>query len=228
LTRSAEPLVLFGPGGFGRETAEVARAINAEHEARRGTPRWDLLGFLDDDASAWGREVGGSKILGGADAIADLPDARIVVCTGHPGNFTSKKKIVERLGLGPDRYATLVHPAAVVAPSCTLGEGTVVPAGVVLTADVRVGAHVGLMPQAVLTHDDVLEDFVIVGAGALLAGTVRVREGAYLGAGCRIRENVTIGRWALIGMGAVVTRDVPEGEVWAGVPAQFVRSVSLQ
>jgi sugar O-acyltransferase (sialic acid O-acetyltransferase NeuD family) len=220
--RAPEPLVLVGSGGFGRETAELVRAVNA------GAPRWELLGFLDDDPARQGTTISGTPVIGGLDRLGDLPAARVVVCTGHPGNFTSKKKIVERLELPPERYATLVHPAADVAPSCTLGEGTVVPAGVVLTADVRVGAHVGLMPQAVLTHDDVLEDFVIVGAGALLAGTVRVREGAYLGAGCRIRENVTIGPWALIGMGAVVTRDVPEGEVWAGVPAQFVRSVSLQ
>lgn len=216
-----EPLVLVGSGGFGRETAEVVRAINDA----AGSPRWDLLGFLDDAATRWGTSVSGTPVLGGLDELAGLPDAAVVVCTGHPGNFTSKKRIVERLGLAPERYATLVHPAAVVPASCSLGEGTVVLAGVVATADGRVGAHVGLMPQVVLTHDDRLDDFVTVGAGARLAGTVRVQEGAYLGSGCLIRESRTIGPWALVGMGAVVTRDVPGGEVWAGVPARFVRAV---
>jgi sugar O-acyltransferase (sialic acid O-acetyltransferase NeuD family) len=215
----AEPLILIGPGGFGRETAEVVRAINA------AAPRWDLLGFLDDDAARWGTSVSGVPVLGGLDALTEHPDARVVVCTGHPGDFGSKKRIVERLGLAPERYATLVHPATAIAPSCRLGEGTVVLAGVVATTDVHVGAHVGLMPQVVLTHDDRLDDFVIAGAGVLVAGTVHVQEGAYLGSGCLIRENRTIGPWALVGMGAVVTRDVPGGEVWAGVPAEFVRRV---
>ena len=89
----------------------------------------------------------------------------------------------------------------------------------------EVGAHVALMPQVVLTHDDRLDDFVIATAGVRLAGTVHVQEGAYLGAGCLVREDRTIGPWALIGMGSVVTRDVPGGEVWAGVPARFVRRV---
>jgi sugar O-acyltransferase (sialic acid O-acetyltransferase NeuD family) len=216
-----EPLVLVGPGGFGRETTEVVRAINAHGEA----PRWDLRGFLDDDPARWGTVVSGTPVIGGLDALGELPDARVVVCTGHPGNFRSKKRIVGRLGLPRERYATLIHPGAVIPPSCRVGEGTVALAGVVATIDVAIGAHVGLMPHTVLTHDDRLDDFATVGAGVRLAGTVHVAEGAYLGSGCLVRENRTIGPWALVGMGAVVTRDVPGGEVWAGVPAQYVRPV---
>jgi sugar O-acyltransferase (sialic acid O-acetyltransferase NeuD family) len=216
-----EPLVLVGAGGFGRETAEVVRAINAA----AATPRWNLLGFLDDDRERWGTSVSGTPVLGGLDELGGLPDAAVVICAGHPGNFTSKKRIVERLALAPERYATLVHPAAVIPESCPLGVGTVVLAGVVATADVRVGAHVGLMPHVVLTHDDRLDDYVTAGAGARLAGAVHVREGAYLGSGSLIRENLTIGPWALVGMGAVVTHDVPRGEVWAGTPARYVRAV---
>jgi sugar O-acyltransferase (sialic acid O-acetyltransferase NeuD family) len=219
---AAEPLVLVGSGGFGRETAEVVRAINAA----AGSPRWDLLGFLDDDQARWGTTISGTRVVGGLDALAELPDPAVAVCTGHPGDFTSKKRIVERLALAPERYATLVHPAAAVPASCSLGAGAVLLAGVVATADVRIGAHAGIMPQVVLTHDDVLDDYVTVGAGARVAGSVQVREGAYLGSGCLIRENLTIGPWALVGMGAVVTRDVPGGEVWAGLPARYVRPVA--
>jgi sugar O-acyltransferase (sialic acid O-acetyltransferase NeuD family) len=217
-----EPLVLLGSGGFGRETVEVVRAIN---DAHGGTPRWDLLGFLDDDPARWGEHVGGTPVIGGAGMLAELPDARAVVCTGHPGDFASKRRIVERLGLDAERYASLVHPAAVLGASCGLGAGTVVLAGAVLTAAVEVGDHVAIMPQAVLTHDDRVDDYAILAAGVRLAGGVRVREGAYLGAGCMVREDRTIGRGALVGMGAVVTSDVPAGEVWAGTPARLLRRV---
>jgi sugar O-acyltransferase (sialic acid O-acetyltransferase NeuD family) len=221
----SEPLVLVGAGGFGRETAEAVRAINAAHEATTGQPRWELRGFVDDDPGLAGAGVSGTRVLGPMDRLADHPDASVVLCTGHPGDFTSKRRIAERLALPAERYATLVHPRAELPESCRVGEGTVILAGVVATTDVVIGSHVGVMPQAVLTHDDRLDDYVTLGAGVRLAGTVRVMEGAYLGAGCLVRENVTIGPWALVGMGAIVTRDVPGREVWVGVPAAFVRAV---
>jgi sugar O-acyltransferase (sialic acid O-acetyltransferase NeuD family) len=221
---TATPLVLVGSGGFARETVEVVRAINA---ASADGPRWDLLGYVDDDPARWGESFVGTPVLGGVDHVGELPDASVVVCTGHPGNYGSKRKLVTRLGLPPERYATLVHPASIVPASCSVGEGTVLLAGVICTVDVTIGAHVGAMPQVVLTHDDRIDDFVILTAGVRLAGTVHVREGAYLGSGCVVRERRTIGRGALVGMGAVVTTDVPDGEVWAGTPARFLRRADV-
>jgi sugar O-acyltransferase (sialic acid O-acetyltransferase NeuD family) len=222
LTGPLEQIVLVGSGGFGRETAELIRAINA---AGTDGPRWDLLGFLDDEPACWGSSVSGTAVLGALDRLDGLPEARVVVCTGHPGNFASRRRIVERLALEPERYATLVHPAATIPASCTLGPGTVILAGVVATTDVEIGSHVAVMPQAVFTHDDRLDDFVTVGSGVCLAGAVHVQEGAYLGGGALVREHRTIGRGALVGMGAVVTQDVPGSEVWAGVPARRLRAV---
>ena len=93
-------------------------------------------------------------------------------------------------------------------------------AGTVLTADVKLGAHVAVMPAVVLTHDDVAGDGVTFGAGALIAGGVTLERGVYVGSGALIREGLTIGAGAVIGMGSVVTRPVPAGEVWMGVPAR--------
>jgi acetyltransferase-like isoleucine patch superfamily enzyme len=49
---------------------------------------------------------------------------------------------------------------------------------------------------------------------------VQIGAGAYLGSGVTVREGLKIGDAAVIGMGSVVTRDVPAGEVWLGVPAR--------
>jgi sugar O-acyltransferase (sialic acid O-acetyltransferase NeuD family) len=216
-----QDLVIVGSGGFARETAEVVRAIN---EVR---PRWRLLGMLDDDPVRHGTLVDGVPVLGGVDEALGDPDALLVICVGSPRNYFSRARIVERLRLPAGRYATLVHPSAVVPPSCSVGPGTVLHAQVVLTAAVEVGAHVAVMPHVVLTHDDVVGDFVTFGAGVRLAGGVRVGTGAYLGAGALVREHLNVGAWSLVGMGALVTHDVPAGEVWAGSPARRLRDVDV-
>jgi sugar O-acyltransferase (sialic acid O-acetyltransferase NeuD family) len=216
-----EPLLLVGAGGFGREAAEAVRAANAVR------PRWELLGFLDDDESLQGTAVDGVGVVGRVDDANQHPSARLVVCTGHPGNYASRKQIVERLGLPASRYATVVHPSAVVPPATRIGPGTVLLATVVVTVGVVIGAHVAAMPGVVFTHDDMVGDFSTFGAGVRLAGRVTVCEGAYVGSGAMVREDLTLGAWSLVGMGSVVMRNVPASEVWAGNPARYLRPVPL-
>jgi sugar O-acyltransferase (sialic acid O-acetyltransferase NeuD family) len=222
-------LLIAGAGGFARETAAAVRAANearaehgaqAEHGAR---PAFRLLGFLDDDPALHGTERAGLTVLGGLPTVYDWPDARVVVCIGNPRDYAVRARVVERLALPAERYATIVHPSASVGAGVTLGAGSVLLAQAVLTADVTVGAHVSVMPQAVLTHDDIVEDYVTIASGVRLGGAVRLGPGAYVGAGALVREGVRVGAGSLIGMGAVVLRDVPPGEVWAGNPARRLR-----
>lgn len=216
-----EPLLIIGAGGFGREAVEVVRAINSVSH------RWDLLGFLDDDAALQGHELAGVPVLGTAGQLSEFPDTRAIVSTGHPGNYFTRKRIVQRLGVPVERYATLVHPSATVPSSATLGPGSVLLAGVVLTTGISVGSHVVMMPGVVLTHDDEVGPFTTFGAGAMVAGEVAIGEGAYVGSATTIRERVRIGAWSLVGMGSVVVGDVPTAEVWAGVPAHRLREFEV-
>ena len=169
-----------------------------------------------------GTSVAGHPVLGPVEAVADHPDARLLVCVASPTRNVARKALAARLG-PPERFATVVHPAATVSRSTVLGPDTIVLAGTVTTADVGIGAHVIAMPGVILTHDDVVEDFATFGSGARLGGRAHVGEGAYIGSGAAIREDRTIGAWSVIGMGAVVTKDVPPREVWVGSPARFLR-----
>ena len=184
------------------------------------TPTWDVIGVLDDDPAAHGRRLHGTSVLGPTDLVADHPDALLLACVASPDDPGRRLRLVTRLGLPDERYASVVHPAAIVPRSAAVAPGCIVHAGTVLTADVQLGPHVAVMPAVVLTHDDVIEAGVTFGAGALIAGLVRIGRGAYVGSGALVREHVMIGPEAVIGMGAVVTRSVPAGETWAGVPAR--------
>lgn len=133
---------------------------------------------------------------------------------------------MRRLSLSTDRYATVIHPTASVSATSEVGPGSVLLAHCVLTAAVRVGAHVAVMPQVVLTHDDVVEDFATIASGVRLGGGARLEQGAYVGSGALVREGTVVGAWSLIGMGSAVLGDVPPGEVWVGSPARRLREAA--
>jgi sugar O-acyltransferase (sialic acid O-acetyltransferase NeuD family) len=220
MTAAERTLVVVGAGGFGRETVEAIRALNA------AGARWRLAGYLDDDPARHGTVIGGVPVLGGIAELDRMPEASVVVCTGRPDNYVSRPRIVERLGLPPERYATIIHPSASVSVTSRVGPGSVLLAQTVLTAAVTVGSHVAVMPHVTLTHDDVVADFATMASGVCLGGNVSVGRCAYIGAGALVRENRSVGSCALVGMGAIVTRDVPPGEVWAGVPARHIRKAA--
>ena len=212
------PLVLVGAGGFGRETVELIRAINTVD------PTWDLLGFVDDSPDLAGTERSGLPVLGPIEWLHANPNAHATLCLGSPSTNGLRRAVARRLDLPSDRYATLVHPAAVISPSVEIGVGTVVHATTVCTADIVLGSHVEIMPAVVLTHDDLVGDFVTFGAGARVAGGVTIEDEVYVGSGACIREGLSVGAGALVGMGSVVTRSIPAGEVWAGSPARRLHS----
>ena len=208
------PLLLIGGGGLARETLELVRAVNAVN------PTWHVVGLLDDDQRMHGRRIHDAQVIGPSEAVHEHPDALVTACVASPGNPLGRLALTARLGLGSERFATLVHPAAVVPRSASIGAGSVLHAGTVLTADVTLGAHVALMPAVVLTHDDQVGDGVTFGAGVRVAGGVTIGDAAYVGSGALLREHIIVGTGSVVGMGAVVTRSVPAGEVWAGVPAR--------
>lgn len=205
-------LVLLGAGGLAREVMAYAEAAGRT-----------VIGLLDDDPVMQGGSLAGRPVLGDGSALRPLleqdPDLTAALCLGSPRRPALRLEVARRLNLGPEQWATVVHPTAVIEGGSTVGPGSIVLAGVVATADVRVAEHCVVMPGCVLTHDDWLDPGVTLAAGVRLAGGVHVGEGAYLGSGALVREGVRIGAGAVVGLGAVVLRDIPDGQVWVGNPA---------
>lgn len=204
---------MFGAGGLGREMLQVLRDI--AHAGRAA----ECVAFAVDPEFDCPEHVHGVPVRRDAGAMlrAD-PSLSVVVALGNPAQ---RMRAVARLEAeaGP-RFATLLHPAAWMGESVTIGAGSMVFGFTSGTSDIRIGRHVLINPGCTLAHDVVLEDFATLAPAVALAGGVHVEHGAELGIGARVSPRVSIGREAMVGAGAVVIRTVAVGTVVAGVPAR--------
>ncbi len=154
----------------------------------------------------------------------------------HP---TAEVEPGARVGAG-SRVWHYVHirSGAVVGDNCNIGYGAYIDAGAII------GNNVKLQNRVSVYRGVTLEDGVFVGPNATFtndkypraitpqgemlseedwqAAATLVRYGASIGAGAVVLPGVTIGRWAMVGAGALVTHDVPEQGLVVGVPAHHI------
>jgi UDP-N-acetylbacillosamine N-acetyltransferase len=207
------PLVVFGAGGHGKVVAEAAMAGG----------KYDLLGFLDDDAqhASWC----GLPVLGRRGALFTL-DKRVAIALGIGANDARAEAALAVLAAERD-LATVVHPTASISSRVMLGAGTYVGPLAVLHQDAATGRGCIVNSGAIVEHDCVLGDFVHVSPRAALGGGVRLGEGVHLGLGALVLPGLHLGPWTRVGAGAVVTGSLPPGVTAVGVPARVRDSVEI-
>lgn len=154
------------------------------------------------------------------DDVATLAETHLAVF----GIGTTRRWLFveQAAGLG-FRFATVVHPAAHISPTTSVGEGAVVGPGVCVGARTTIGRHVFLNRGCLIGHHTTVEDYVTVSPGAVVSGLCRVGAAAYVAAGAVVIDRVSVGERSVVGAGAVVTSDVPERVQVVGVPARIVK-----
>jgi sugar O-acyltransferase (sialic acid O-acetyltransferase NeuD family) len=219
----ARPLVVVGAGGFGRESLDVAQAME---NAEPGT--WEILGVLDDQPSPVNQkrlQARGIPVLGPLEWFEKRgTNARVAVAVGQPKHRKSVARRLEQWGV---TLATLIHPSAAIGSSSHIGEGSVVCAQASVGTNVRLGRMVHLNPHAVIGHDTHLQDFVSVNPNATISGDCTVEACVLVGAGAVVLQGLTIGAGAVVGAAACVTGAVNRGSLVIGVPAKDSESVGM-
>jgi sugar O-acyltransferase (sialic acid O-acetyltransferase NeuD family) len=199
-------IAICGAGGFGREVAPLAEA------------QADAVCFVPGPGDA-GEDVNGHPFAP-LEALDD--DWRMVLAVADAG---LRRRLDEELTVAGRSFANIRADTVRLRGPSDIGEGSILCDHVVITANARIGRHFHANLYAYVAHDCVIGDFVTLAPRACVNGNTVIEDDVYVGTGAILRQGtpdkpLRIGRGAVIGMGAVVTKDVLAGAVVVGNPAK--------
>ena len=217
----AKKLIIIGGHGNGTIALWAAEGINAVSK------EWEVLGFLNDRET---EPIFGYPILGKIDreTIAKyLPDKDVyffytLISVKLNHNFLHKLYDLE---IPMERFATLIHPTAVISEHAKIGRNVFIQSFVTVGPGAEIDDFVMIHPHAIIGRDTKLNNFSYIAANVCIGAEVYLEEGAYVGLTATIIEFTRLGKWSLTGIGSVVIKDVEPFTKVVGNPARVIGKV---
>jgi sugar O-acyltransferase (sialic acid O-acetyltransferase NeuD family) len=206
-------LIIYGAGGFGRETALMIKQIN------KVEPQWKLLGFCDDGKPV-GEIVDGLPVLGGLDVLQSRTSpVQVVLAVADP---VTRKAIRTKLNNPLISFPALAHPSVIMGEDSDVrvGDGSIICAGSILTTNILIGEFVIVNLACTIGHDVTIGPYSSLMPGVSISGFVQCGESVLVGTGARILPHVHLGGSCQVGAGAVVTKPVNSNVTVVGIPAK--------
>ena len=209
---------VYGASGFGREVLPLVRAQLQQEEAQP----WELV-FVDDNPET--ERSNGHRVLPYAAWLAEPATSRHI--TFAIANSAVREKLAARCAADGVSVLDVKAANVVVMDAVQIAPGSVLSPFVTLTSNIRIGRHFHANIYSYVAHDCVIGDFVTLAPGVHCNGNVVIEDHAYIGTGAILRQGtpdapLVVGRGAVVGMGAVVTKSVAAGTTVVGNPAKVM------
>jgi UDP-perosamine 4-acetyltransferase len=203
-------LLIVGAGGHAKVVIETTRAAGFVPVAAVDPhAQGDVLGVPVRGADA---DIARLWAAGEFDAAA--------VAVGDNALRQRLAAMIRRIGCPTP---TIIHPRATVSPTAEIGDGVVIMAHAAVNASARIGRDGIVNTAAVVEHDCRLGEAVHAAPRSVMGGSCSFGSLTLFGIGAVARPGVKVGSRVVIGAGATVVRDIPDGWVAAGTPAKRIR-----
>ncbi len=206
----AKKVFIIGAGGFARETFDVYIDLKREDA---------VLSFLEENCKKDGEMLNGRSIhdISYLNALNETKNEFLLI--GAMGS-TKRRRLLTRLENEGFQFDTIIHKSVIKSRWVKIGAGSIITPGVIMTCQVELGRHVIVNLGVRIGHDVTIGNFTTLSPGVEIMGCAALGEQVYVATNATVIDHVKVGNGAIIAAGAVVTKDVPEMALVAGVPAE--------
>jgi sugar O-acyltransferase (sialic acid O-acetyltransferase NeuD family) len=205
---------IYGASGFGKEVMPLVR----QHYLQLNK---DNIVFIDDGGRL--EQLDGYKVLTYQQFMQHPATQKAV--TIAIADSQVREKLNAKLVQDNIEIINVIANNALQYDNITMGKGSIICGFVHLTSNIKIGKGFHANIYSYIAHDCVIGDFVTFAPRVSCNGNVHIEDHAYIGTGAVLRQGtpdkpLIIGKGAIVGMGAVVTKDVPAGTTVVGNPAR--------
>lgn len=195
---------IVGAGGFGRE---IYWELSKED-------RKDCVFFVDEQYYD-GKDI---KIK----CISDFnPNEYELVVAIADSNI--REKIVNSLPKNTKYFTHIHHSAQIHDPNVTIGEGSIICAGTIITTNVKIGKHSHLNLLTTIGHDNIIGDYFTTAPGVQISGNCNIGNRVYFGTRSCNRQKTIICDDVIIGLNSGVIENINKPGVYVGTPAVKIK-----
>ena len=211
-----ENIIIIGASGHAKVIIDIVQEEGKYH----------IAGLLDQNRPV-NEQVLGYPILGKEEDLPNLVKIHAIkgVLIAIGDNFTRAKGVARVRKICPDLpFVSTIHPKATIARDISIGEGTVVMAGVSINIGATVGAFCILNTNASLDHDSTIENYASLAPGVITGGDCHIGEYSSIGIGAIMLHGIRVDEHTVIGAASLVNKPIESFVVAYGIPAKIIRT----
>jgi acetyltransferase EpsM len=198
-------IIIIGAGGH---AAELRDYIN-HHNASRPADRIEVLGFLDDEEKNDHHYGFSEPFLGGIENHSVRTDSLYLMGIA---NIAYRKSLVEKFESNGAKFTGLIHPTAIISPSCEIGEGTVISHNASVGAKAKLGRFNMLNSRCTIGHDTQMGDYNFISPQVAISGYTKIGNNNLIGTNSCTIPSMVIGSNNKIAAGMIVYKPVGDNE----------------
>jgi sugar O-acyltransferase (sialic acid O-acetyltransferase NeuD family) len=183
---------------------------------------YEVIGFIDDDKSKIGSRVGNLPVLGDLTYLLNKMDASTFVFVPI-GDNSVRVSILETLNQNGFNTPSFIHPDTQIHPSVIIGNGVYILPSTSIMPFTTIADYTMISMGVNIAHHVNIEKGCFFSQGSNIGASIEIKEQAYMGIASTVMTGVNIiGKSSLIGAGAVIIKDVPDGVTVVGNPGREV------